>query len=163
MKLMLVTSLHSIRTLRRTKDIDVLKWSLRIMVLQTGRKVYPFLEKGAWFPGVRATLSWTRPPGHFDKERCILNASTKVRHFPEPLAGYGGIEHGKAAWGKPNDLRKEFWADDSRLSEAPFLHPTYYLLSRREKYVWGLKGFTSAVFTERWISMDQGTLWHIYE
>jgi len=30
------------------------------MVLQTGRKVYPFLEKGAWFPGVRATLSWTR-------------------------------------------------------------------------------------------------------
>ena len=67
------------------------------MVLQTGRKVYPFFEKGAWFPGVRATLSWARPPGHFDKERCILNASTKVRHFPESLAGYGGIEHGKVA------------------------------------------------------------------
>lgn len=47
--------------------------------LQTGRKVYPFLEKGAWFPGVRAILSWARPPGHSDKGRCILNASAKVR------------------------------------------------------------------------------------
>ena len=52
-------------------------------------------------------------------------------------------EANQMAWGE------EFLADDSRLSEAPFLHPTYYLLSRREKYVWGLKGFTSAVFTER--------------
>ena len=48
--------------------------------LQTRRKVYPFLEKGAWFLGVRATLSWARPPGHFDKVRCILNASAKVQH-----------------------------------------------------------------------------------
>ena len=51
-----------------------------MMALQTGRKVYPFLEKGAWFLGVRATLSWARPPGHSDKVRCILNASAKVQH-----------------------------------------------------------------------------------
>ena len=55
------------------------------------------MEKGAWFLVVRATLSWARPPGHFDKVRCILFASAKVRHLPESLAGYGGIEHGKAA------------------------------------------------------------------
>ena len=61
------------------------------------RKVPGFSEKGLTFLAERANLSWTRPPSHSDKERCILNASTKVRHFPEPLAGYGGIEHGKAA------------------------------------------------------------------
>ena len=33
--------------------------------LQTGRKGYPFWEKGAWFLGVRAILSWAHPPGHF--------------------------------------------------------------------------------------------------
>ena len=62
-------------------------------------------EKGLSFLGERCLVSRSKgypfldpcPPGHFDKERCILNASTKVRHFPEPLAGYGGIEHGKAA------------------------------------------------------------------
>ena len=56
------------------------------MVLQTGRKVYPFLEKGAWFPGVRATLSWTRPPGHFDKT-LHLECEYKGTAFPRAIGG----------------------------------------------------------------------------
>ena len=54
------------------------------VVVRSGRKVPGFSEKGLTFLGIRAKLSGTQPPGHFD--------NAKVRLSKRALSDFSGQE-----------------------------------------------------------------------